>query len=101
MSADVNCHYGASLAAHLRPSSTKSRLAGLLPIPNSSSAKAFFALGVISLFFLLIVSCPPASPDTLRNFELELSAGLLPGLEAKERLLGNEMGEGGSGKVVK
>ena len=89
----------APLIPKLTPSSTNSRLAGLFPVPSSSSANALFALGVISLFFLRIVSCPPSpSPETFLCFaKVDDDSPIRPGLDVSDRLLGNETGDGGSG----
>ena len=79
-----------------------SLLAGLLPVPSSSSARAFLALGVISLFFLLIVSSPDGSaPDTLRILDADADdSPIRPGLEVSERLCGNDSDDEGPAMLV-
>lgn len=83
--------------AYLWPPSVNSLLAGLLPVPYSSSAKACFALGVISLLLFLIVSCPASTSEGTETF-LVLDADdspILPGLDVSERLCGIEIGDEG------
>jgi hypothetical protein len=70
-----------------------------LPVPNSSLDNAAFASGANSLLFLLIVSTPPSSAETFLAFEEDASP-CRPGLEVMDRLLGIEMGDGGSACIV-
>lgn len=78
---------------------TNNRLAGLLPVPNSSLDNAAFASGAKSLLFLLMVSTPPSSAETFLAFD-EDGSPCRPGLAVMDRLLGIEMGDGGRPCVV-